>query len=105
MKKPNESKKENASDVVKRDTSLDSVPRRTTASLKHPHPYQMIQSLPQPLCPPTNHFLPIKRQKYSLLSSTTKAMMSVHTLPVSCSTRRRIFLMPEVRSWGKGIKD
>src|SRR6266702_1478592 len=105
MKKPNESKKENASDVIKRDTSLDSVLRKTTELLKHPHPCQMIQSLPQPLCPPTNCFLLIKRQKYSLHSSTTKAMTSVHALPVSCLTRRRIFLVPEVHGWGKGIKD
>src|SRR6266571_1320676 len=105
MKKPNESRKENALSVIKRDIFLDFAPRKTTELLKHPHLHPMIQSLLQPLCPPTNHSLPIKRQRYSLCSSITKVMTSAHTLPASCLTRRRIFHMPEVHGWGKGIKD
>src|SRR6266702_986945 len=105
MKKPNKSRKENASNAIKRDTSLDSVPRKTTELLKQPHHHQLILSLPQPLYPPTNPFLPIKKQKYSSCNFTMKVMTSMHTLPVSCLTRKRIFLMPEVCGWGKGIKD
>src|SRR6266702_4463656 len=102
MKNQNESKKENASDVTKRDTFPDSVPRRITESQKHPHlqPHLTMQSLPPPPYRPTKPYLQIKKQRYSSPSSTTKATKFTPTLPTSCLTRRRIFPMPDARGWG-----
>src|SRR6266571_5600625 len=102
MKNQNESKKENASDVTKRDTFPDSVPRRITESQKHPHlqPHPTMQSLPPLPYRPTKPYLQIKKQKYSSPNSITRAMKFAPALPTSCSIRRRIFLMPKTRGWG-----
>src|SRR6266702_1422477 len=102
MKNRNESRKENASDVTRKDTSPDSVPRKATESQKHPHlqPHPTMRSLPPLPYHPTKPYLQIKKQKYSSPNSTTKVTKFAPALPTSCSIRRRIFLVPKTHGWG-----
>src|SRR6266702_6029591 len=101
MKNLNKSKKENASDVIKRDTSPDSAPRKITELQKHPHlqHHPTMQLLPPLPYHPTKPYQQTRKQKYSSPNSTTKATKFVPALPTSCSIRRRIFLMPKTCSW------
>src|SRR6266571_3306047 len=102
MKNPSGLKKENASDAIRKDTSLGSALKRTTESQKHPHrqPHPTMQSLLPLPYHPTKPYLQTRKQKYSSPNSTTKVTKFVPALPTSCSIRRRIFLMPKTCSWG-----